>query len=588
MKIIEKIEINYFRSIYSGTMSALRDLNILVGGNDQGKSNVLRALNLFFHNKTDLYTDFIFMDDLTEGRAEEAREAKGRATIWIKITFNNFLGWRSLPRRFVIKKTWNRYSDQPEVSYPGNPNIPATTIGRFQNKIAFHYVPAVRGRKIYAHYLSQLYDVLSTQKDIDVEAASQDLKKAVRSATSDMTDAIKSHLGFYSTINLPTNLRNLFESLDFSTKYSSYDIPLQRRGDGVQSRHIPFILQFIANRSSQHHIWAYEEPENSMELSQSFEMANHFSTELSRDNQIFVTTHSPAFYDLDGDDVKTFRVKSDAGHRLHNVTSMHPITDRASADEFMGLAGLIASRTRKLYEQLDQIRSEADRVTRELAEVTRPKVILEGSTDVEHFNLAYEKLLNESCPWAVCAGSNADSVVQFCVNATKVSSSEFPAIGVLDYDDAGRKALKRAKRGHRDQQFKNLTTLGQDKAVHIGTLPLPAHGKEIREQASEENTQIHIEYMYDPGVLKDAIEAGALVVRDKIVQARNAGYKIPMNISEEIKKLLDESLQIYAKEVDDSSKKTFLDWLKDRPSEDFENFRPLFEMIDAVFSRRSS
>jgi len=50
MRIIDKVEINYFRSIYSGSMNQLKDMNVLVGGNDQGKSNVLRALNLFFHN----------------------------------------------------------------------------------------------------------------------------------------------------------------------------------------------------------------------------------------------------------------------------------------------------------------------------------------------------------------------------------------------------------------------------------------------------------------------------------------------------------------------------------------------------------
>lgn len=588
MRIIDKVEINYFRSIYSGSMNQLKDLNVLVGGNDQGKSNVLRALNLFFHNKTDLYTNFSFIDDLTEGRSEEARDAKGRATIWIKVTFNNFLGWRSLPNKFVIKKSWNRYSDQPEVSYPGNPDIPASTIGRFQNKVAFHYVPAVRGRRIYAHYLSQLYDVLSAQQDIDVASASHDLTRAISIATSDMTDSIKEHLGFDSTINLPTDLRNLFESLDFSTKYASYDIPLQRRGDGVQSRHIPFILQFIAGRSSQHHIWAYEEPENSMELSQAFEMANHFSTELSQDNQIFVTTHSPAFYDLDGNNVGTFKVKSDASHRLHNVTTIEPFADRSDADQFMGLAGLIAKRTRKIYEQLDQVKSEADRLSTELSSVTRPRLVLEGPTDVEHFRLAYRKLYDEECPWAVCAGSNADSVVQFCLNATKVAASDFPTIGILDYDGAGRNSLKRIKRVRHDHEFQNLLMLDQEKGIYAGTLLLPEHGRVILQRMGEDNTHIFIEYVYDNYVLQEAVEAGSLAVKDKIVQTRNAGYNLSMNVSAELRKSLNNGLEIYSKEIDESTKGTFLAWLENRPTNDFENFRPLFEMINNVFSRHIS
>lgn len=47
MKIIKKIEISYFRSVYSVDLKNVDDLNILIGGNDSGKSNILKALNLF-------------------------------------------------------------------------------------------------------------------------------------------------------------------------------------------------------------------------------------------------------------------------------------------------------------------------------------------------------------------------------------------------------------------------------------------------------------------------------------------------------------------------------------------------------------
>ena len=46
--VIDKIEINYFRSIYSINMANLKDINVFIGGNDVGKSNILKALTLFF------------------------------------------------------------------------------------------------------------------------------------------------------------------------------------------------------------------------------------------------------------------------------------------------------------------------------------------------------------------------------------------------------------------------------------------------------------------------------------------------------------------------------------------------------------
>ena len=53
MNIIDRIEIRHFRSFDGGTghprvlIQDLGDLNVFSGANDSGKSNVLRALNLF-------------------------------------------------------------------------------------------------------------------------------------------------------------------------------------------------------------------------------------------------------------------------------------------------------------------------------------------------------------------------------------------------------------------------------------------------------------------------------------------------------------------------------------------------------------
>ena len=43
--MIEKIEIQYFRSIYRTIITGVEDINVITGKNDVGKSNILRALN---------------------------------------------------------------------------------------------------------------------------------------------------------------------------------------------------------------------------------------------------------------------------------------------------------------------------------------------------------------------------------------------------------------------------------------------------------------------------------------------------------------------------------------------------------------
>jgi predicted ATP-dependent endonuclease of OLD family len=57
MKIIKKIEVSKFRSIYSIDIDA-DEINIFSGRNNQGKSNILKALNLFFNSKSNFDQDF--------------------------------------------------------------------------------------------------------------------------------------------------------------------------------------------------------------------------------------------------------------------------------------------------------------------------------------------------------------------------------------------------------------------------------------------------------------------------------------------------------------------------------------------------
>ena len=143
-----------------------------------------------------------------------------------------------------------------------------------------------------------LHDSLIEDERAGIASASSQLMDVINTSTEGMSKKIAERLGFDSSIGAPRDLRQLFSALDFQTKFGDYDIPLQRRGDGIQARHIPFILDFVANRSRKNHIWAYEEPENSLEMAKSFDLAEQFQKEFSERNQVFITTHSPAFYDL--------------------------------------------------------------------------------------------------------------------------------------------------------------------------------------------------------------------------------------------------------------------------------------------------
>lgn len=453
MLLISKIEIRYFRSVYTVTLNPCRDINILMGGNDAGKSNVLKALNLFFNNETDLGIPYLretFTEDITKFRLVEAADAGGRATIWIKITFKNYFKWSSLPDEFEIKKTWNRYSDLPERTWSpqkyNGKNILEQTISKFLNKISFHYIPAVKGRHIFSYYLGKVYDALLDDVKVGLTNSTAGLAEDVERAVTEMSEKIKDHLGFDSTIKVPNDFRSLFESLDFSTKHGGFDIPLQHRGDGVQARHIPFILEFIATKSKKHHIWAYEEPENSLEMSKAFDLAEQFQDTFSKENQIFLTTHSPAFYSFEDKKSSKWFVKSTPhnGNDNQKITTISKIEGFSVPDEHLGVADLVKDRAKEAYQTIKQQQNLLDNLQSQIAGYTKPTLITEGKSDALILQEAWKKLYpDEDLPFEIASCSptedeNSAGVVALCKYMDSVLHSEVNIkIGIFDRDEEG-------------------------------------------------------------------------------------------------------------------------------------------------------
>ena len=75
MVTIKRVHIKNFRSIVDETIE-LKDFNCFVGKNDSGKSNVLKALNLFFNEKTDFDTPFDFESDYSKFAKRGQKQAR--------------------------------------------------------------------------------------------------------------------------------------------------------------------------------------------------------------------------------------------------------------------------------------------------------------------------------------------------------------------------------------------------------------------------------------------------------------------------------------------------------------------------------
>lgn len=204
-------------------------------------------------------------------------------------------------------------------------------------------------------------------------------------------------------MRLPQNLREIFESLEIN----SGEVPLSRRGDGVKIRHIPMILGFMADKRDAlldrggvryTHIWGFEEPENNVEMSGAFQMADDLVARVAASDkfQLFTTTHSPIFYRLDqqpkaGDWVKTHFVEK-VDHDTRIVTR-HP----DEVDATMGLMPLVAPFVAEAKQRYEAVKTE---LLKTMALPNTPTVFVEGVTDVRVLCRA----------WALFSGRPAEAV----------------------------------------------------------------------------------------------------------------------------------------------------------------------------------
>jgi energy-coupling factor transporter ATP-binding protein EcfA2 len=326
MDIISRIEIKHFRSFDGGKgqpkviIENLTDINVFSGSNDSGKSNVLRALNLFFNDeisagiKLNKERDFSkiaakrFDEEITERKGVEADRVKkindaggnekpkdlrrSDEVITIKLFFNNPNRQRGLPEYFWISKTFSQKNNfEGDYNYQEDLNKAQTTA--FLNSFQFEYIPAIKDRQFFNLLFSKLQNYLfekgDKSKKNQFKQSSESFNDILKSETSELFDNFFNSSGVSASFHIPSTLVDFFRTLSVQTEN---DVSLFDRGDGVQARFIPEILDEISRNSKKNIIWGFEEPENSYETKNVRKLKEDFIKKYSKRYQLFITTHT--------------------------------------------------------------------------------------------------------------------------------------------------------------------------------------------------------------------------------------------------------------------------------------------------------
>lgn len=396
MVVLKRIHIKNFRSIVDATIE-LDDFNFFVGKNDSGKSNVLKAINLFFNERTDYDTPFNFAVDYSKFAKRSIHQAK---EIMIALDVQ-------MPATFKDGgiKTWTKiwrkeglYSDNATELFSRGTKGTA-----FLSRIKYMYVPAIKSADYFKYLLSQVYDSMTEVADSALKDLNKKYSSELQEITHGLSENLQNVLHMRSDIQMPRELSTLFKDLSFSTtdKFVK-NVDLNQRGDGIKARHIPSILNFMQenmeenrakNTVSYNFIWGFEEPENGVEYSLCYEMAEELY-DYRKKCQLLITTHSPAIYAIKNRDATRcyYVSKKESGATAYD-------TD-ISVDEInqkIGLMPLIApylmEQKTKYDDELKNLENAIEKLQEEYKQATEQIVILaEGKTDIKHLKAAFSHI----------------------------------------------------------------------------------------------------------------------------------------------------------------------------------------------------
>lgn len=570
MIIIEKIEINGFRSISKATINC-KDMNVFAGENDTGKSNILKALNLFFNGETDFLIPFNFANDYSKF----ATKSKRKKNVDIKLTLKTNLD--SFKDKTVI---WQKKFDKEGITddrfilgdrgklenLKGTGN--AAPLARALNRFSYYYIPALKGKEVMAYVLSKMGEV-ETGGLISEENLSQ-LNKDISQNTSDSlkTLAEKSHFYIETTMALPSSLKELWEKLQVNSKLDGTKqiIPITQRGDGIKSIYLPILLEWIQEQKEKNStakrafFWGIDEPENSLEYRKAEEVAQNYWSLYCKPRQIFITTHSSSFIlppDEHKDKCQIFSCSQDKEKKtiLKNIgESLFIENTRDNLLEHLGLTLPIDQ-----VKQLRELKEQNEYLKKIAGQIARPTVIVEGVSDKIILMAAWENLENDNpMPFDITPAGNKETgggskYISSFLNHDFLKEKDLKLIGLWDGDSTGIKSCK------------NFNSKNKNKNIIGMTLPCPPHRHEENDcnycGTAPEHNHLIIEHYFEDNVLTDKLDIGGAQEKGVIEIKNYTTGKLDKNITklskDDFKRfhILFEEINKNFQEIDDQSNK---------------------------------
>lgn len=339
MKLVS-FSVENYRSITTARKIPLSGYSILIGANNEGKSNILHALALGMYALANWVATVRRLPDGRIVRSSPqsvghrsssnfdwktdfpiSKQAKASASSCTKITLDFQLNENELAEfRDEIKSnlngtlpillSFNREGFNLSVQKPGRGhatiNKKSTRIAAFvSQRIRFNYIPAIRTSESATNIISQLVEreLSGIENNPDYVAALEKIEQLQRPIFDKLANTIQSTIsGFLPTVR-SVKLNPLREARYRALRREAEILvddgsltKLARKGDGIQSLAALALMRHAADEGSKaiSTIIAIEEPESHLHPRAIHELRSVIES-ISAKNQIVLTSHSPLF-----------------------------------------------------------------------------------------------------------------------------------------------------------------------------------------------------------------------------------------------------------------------------------------------------
>jgi len=343
MKLVS-FSVENYRSITTARKIPLSDYSLLVGANNEGKSNILHALTLGmdalveWHRQVRRTSDGRVIrsfagvptgryrrmgyDWSTDYPISKQRKASSKSTTNITLEFElNEIETQefkddiksNLNGTLPLMISFGQRGFDVLIKKPGRGQAPltkkSTRIADFiSQRISFEYIPAIRTAESASRVISQLVEreLLRLEQDktyTDAVQVIEDLQKPVFDELANtIQTTVAGFLPSVKSVELQTRREARYRSLRRDVEIIVDDgnlTKLNRKGDGVQSLVALALMRHASEQSAESDcssIIAIEEPESHLHPRAVHELRSVIEA-LAKKNQVVLTSHSPLFVD---------------------------------------------------------------------------------------------------------------------------------------------------------------------------------------------------------------------------------------------------------------------------------------------------